>query len=263
MPSFIDARTLLAGAPNFRDMGGYRARDGRRLRYNLVFRSEGLAELTGDDLEVVRKLGIHLICDLRSEHEREQVPTRWPDNSPVKTLHLDIAADLRAEYAVMSKLLLASPSSEGANEAMLTTYRQFPTAFAGRLSQFFEQILAGTHLPLIFHCAAGKDRTGFMAALLLIALEVPLDAVIGDYLLTARYWNGQRGEAAIRQALFAIFGEEPPTAVIQPLMMVKEEYLLAAFDVIEQQYKTVDSYLEQVAGLGAKQRLALQNLLLE
>ncbi|WP_158244429.1 MULTISPECIES: tyrosine-protein phosphatase [unclassified Pseudomonas] len=263
MPSFMNDRPLLAGAPNFRDLGGYRTRNGRRLRYNLVFRSEGLAELTRDDLEVVRKLGIRLICDLRSEREREQVPTRWPENSPVNTLHLDIAADLRAEYAVMSELLLASPSTEGANQAMLTTYRQFPTAFAGRLPQFFEQILAGSNLPLVFHCAAGKDRTGFVAALLLTALEVPLDDIIEDYLLTARRWNGQRGEAAIRQALFAIFGEEPPTAVIQPLMMVKEEYLAAAFDVIEQQYKTVDAYLEQVAGLGAKQRLALQHLLLE
>jgi protein-tyrosine phosphatase len=244
-------------------MGGYRARDGRTVRHNLVFRSEGLAELTLDDLEAVRKLGIRLICDLRSEHERELLPTRWPEGSPVSTLHLSIATDLRAGHGEMTKILLDSPSAEGATQAMLTTYRQFPSAFARCLPQFFEQILAGTSLPLIFHCAAGKDRTGFVAALLLSALDIPRDDIVEDYLLTTRHWNGPRSEAAIRQAFFAIFGAEPPTSVIQPLMTVKEEYLAAAFDVIEEQYETVDAYLEQEAGLGTEQRRALQHLLLE
>jgi protein-tyrosine phosphatase len=263
MPSLMDSRPLLAGAPNFRDMGGYRARDGRRVRHNLVFRSEGLAELTLDDLDVVRKLGICLICDLRSEREREHLATRWPEDSPASTLHLNITADLRAGHGAMNRILLDSPSAEGATQAMLATYRHFPTAFAGHLSQFFEQILAGTSLPLVFHCAAGKDRTGFVAALLLSALDIPHDVIVEDYLLTGRLWNGPRSEVALKQAFFATFGMEPSASVIHPLMMVKEEYLAAAFDVIEEQYRTIDVYLEQVAGLGAEQRRALQHLLLE
>lgn len=263
MRSLMDSRPLLAGAPNFRDMGGYRTRDGRRVRHNLVFRSEGMAELTQDDLDVVRGLGIRLICDLRSERERKQLATRWPEDSPVSTLHLNITADLRAGHGAMTRILLDSPSAEGATQAMLATYRHFPIAFAGRLLQLFEQILAGTSLPLVFHCAAGKDRTGFVAALLLSALDVPRDDIVEDYLLTTRRWSGPRCEAALKQAFFATFGAEPPASVIQPLMAVKEEYLAAAFDVIEQQYKTIDDYLEQVAGLGTEQRRALQDLLLE
>lgn len=263
MPSSTNIRPLLAGAPNFRDMGGYRARDGRAVRHNLIFRSEGLAELTLDDLEIVRKLGICLICDLRSEREKEQIATRWPEDSPVSTLHLNIAADLRAGHGAMTRILLDSPSAEGATQAMLATYRHFPTAFVGRLSQFFEQILAGTSLPLVFHCAAGKDRTGFLAALLLSALDVSRDDIFEDYLLTGRHWSGPRSEAALKQAFFTTFGAEPPASVIPPLMTVKEEYLAAAFEVIEEQYKTVDAYLEQVAGLGSEQRRALQHLLLE
>lgn len=263
MSSLMDSRPLLAGAPNFRDMGGYRARDGRRVRQNLVFRSEGLTELTPDDLDVVRGLGIRLICDLRSERERKQQASRWPEDSPVSSLHLNITADLRAGHGAMIRTLLESPSAEGATQAMLATYRHFPTAFAGRLPQLFKQILAGTSLPLVFHCAAGKDRTGFVAALLLSALDVPRDDIVEDYLLTASRWIGPRSETALKQALFDTFGAEPPAVVIQPLLTVKEEYLAAAFDAIEDQYKTVDNYLEQAAGLGAAQRKALQHSLLK
>lgn len=263
MPSLMDSRPLLAGAPNFRDMGGYRARDGRRVRHYLVFRSEGLTELTPDDLDVVRELGIRLICDLRSERERKQQASRWPEESPVSSLHLNITADLRAGHGTMTRILLESPSAEGATQAMLATYRHFPTAFSGRLPQLFEQILAGKSLPLVFHCAAGKDRTGFVAALLLSALGVPREDIIEDYLLTNRHWNGPRSEAALRQTFFDTFGAEPPAAVIQPLMAAKEEYLAAAFHAIEEQYKTVETYLEQAAGLGAARRRALQHSLLE
>jgi len=263
MSSAIDKRLLLTGAPNFRDMGGYRARDGRAIRHNLIFRSEGLAELTLNDLEVVRRLGIRLVCDLRSERERQQVTSRWPEDSPVSTLHLNITADLRAGHGAMTRILLDSPSAEGATQAMLATYRHFPIAFSERLPQIFEQLLVGSSLPLVFHCAAGKDRTGFVAALLLSALDIPREAIVEDYLLTAQRWNGPRSEAALKQAFFATFGAEPPAQVIQPLMAVKEEYLAAAFGVIEEQYQTIDAYLEHVAGLGAEQRRLLQNLILE
>lgn len=76
---------LLAGAPNLRDLGGYRASDGQQVRHGLVYRSEGLSGLDEDDLDVAAGLGIRLICDIRSDRERTHLPTRWPDTS-VETL---------------------------------------------------------------------------------------------------------------------------------------------------------------------------------
>lgn len=254
---------LLAGAPNFRDIGGYTSEDGRRVRHGVIYRSEGLADLTEQDLEVATSLGISLICDLRSDHERQQIPTRWPTSNALRNLHLDISADLRAGQRAMSHALLENPSAAGATQAMLTSYQQFPQAFTGKLNLLFEQLLSGASLPMVFHCAAGKDRTGFVAAMLLSALGVSEAQILEDYLLSAHYWRGERSTAALIRVLQTIFGGEPPSEVLPPLMNVDERYLAASFAEIRRHYQTVDAYLEHAAGLSEKHRNKLQAALLE
>ena len=254
---------LLAGAPNFRDLGGYPTTDGRRIRRGILYRSEGLAELTDADLAIVETLGIRLICDLRSDHERQQIPTRWPAATPASTLHLNISEDLRAGHAAMTRALVDNPSAQGATQAMLISYRQFPHAFASKLGQLFDSLLAGGGTPMVFHCAAGKDRTGFVAAMLLSALGVPRERILEDYLLTAKYWHGPRSEAALKRVLHAVFGDTPPADILHPLMAVDERYLAASLDEINDRYQTIDTYLELTAGLGAGQRDALRRTLLE
>lgn len=254
---------LLAGAPNFRDMGGYSTRDSRRVRLGHLYRSEGLENLTPGDLEVVRGLGIRLVCDLRSAQERAHLATLWPQGTAVQMLHMDVSADVRAGNAAMATALRDNPSAEGARQAMLISYRHFPEAFAPHLSMLFGRLSATDGLPLMFHCAAGKDRTGFLAALVLAVLGVPEPSIVDDYLLSARYWSGPRGEASIRQVLTVLFGAAPDDVVIAPLVRVERQYLAAAFDAIVERYDSVERYLETVAGVGAKQREALKNMLLE
>lgn len=253
----------LAGAPNFRDLGGYRAADGRCVRHGLLYRSEGLSELTDGDLEIIRSLNVRLICDLRSDHERLRIPSRWPDRTTVSTLHLNVSTDLRAGYDAMARVLLENPSERGATQAMLLSYRQFPSAFAPRLVTLFDTLLKGDGLPMVFHCAAGKDRTGFLAAILLSALGVSRAEVLQDYLQSGRHWHGPRSEASLKQVLNSIFSTAPPLSVMQPLITVREEYLAAAFDVIAAHYSSVDTYLEQAAGLTPQRRDALCHMLLE
>jgi protein-tyrosine phosphatase len=254
---------LLAGAPNFRDLGGYPTTDGRRIRRGILYRSEGLAELTDADLAIVETLGIRLICDLRSDNERQQIPTRWPTGSPASTLHMNISADLRTGYDAMAQVLVDNPSAQGATQAMLISYRQFPHAFASKLRLLFDSLLTGDGTPLVFHCAAGKDRTGFVAAMLLSALGVPRERILEDYLLTARYWQGPRSELALKRVLHVLFGDAPPTDILQPLIAVDERYLAASLEEIINHYESIDSYLELTAGVGARQREALRRRLLE
>ncbi|RON37934.1 tyrosine-protein phosphatase [Pseudomonas brassicacearum] len=259
----INTLPLLTGAPNFRDMGGYRGADSRTVRCQRLYRSEGLAQLTSEDQDVARSLGIQLICDLRSDKERLQIPTLWPEDTGVELLHLNVTTDIRAGNDSITKALLDTPTAEGATQAMLFSYRQFPAAFARHLPSLFQRILTNNGLPLVFHCAAGKDRTGFLAAILLAALGVSQESILEDYLLTGHYWKGPRSEESIKQVLTLMFGAEPCESMIQPLASVREEYLAEAFQAICEQHGTVDLYLESVAGLGPKQREALQNLLLE
>ncbi|MFN9525607.1 MAG: tyrosine-protein phosphatase [Pseudomonadaceae bacterium] len=252
--------SLLAGAANFRDLGGYRTRGGRTIRYGLLYRSEALPELNDEDLAKLRSLGIRLLCDMRSNSERQQTPNRWAVGMDVETLSLDIAADLRAGYPAITELLSGYPTQWHAEQAMLATYRLFPQTFASSLPRLFESILQD-QLPLVFHCAAGKDRTGFIAALLLSVLEVPGDTILHDYMLSAERWRGSHTEAAIRRHLAPFCSDEVDIQVIRTLAGVNPIYLDAAFEVIESRYGTVEDYLN-AAGIPSESLYRLRDRLL-
>ena len=250
----------LTSAPNFRDMGGLPASGGRTLRYGLLYRSEDFSNLSDEDVVLLDGLGVQLVCDLRSDSERVQHPNRWQADS-AGTLNLNIAADLRASHQAITRLLSGTPGKEHAEQAMLLTYRMFPEAFALRMAQLFDRILSGGQLPLIFHCAAGKDRTGFIAAILLSALGVEREAIYANYLLSRERWAGERSEIAIRRYLQPLCETEPAPEVIQTLCQVNPAYLDAAFEVIEQNHGGVEVYL-QLIGLDFLARERLQELLL-
>jgi len=254
------SRPYLASAPNFRDMGGLPASGGRTLCYGLLYRSEDFSSLSDEDVVLLDGLGVQLLCDVRSASERRQHPNRWPSDS-AGILNLNITADLRASHQAITNQLSGTPGKEQAEQAMLLTYRMFPEAFALRMAQLFDRILSGGHLPLVFHCAAGKDRTGFIAAILLSALGVEREAIYADYLLSRERWVGERSEVAIRRYLQPLCETEPKKEVIQTLCQVSPAYLDAAFEVIEQNYGGVDDYLELI-GLDVLARKRLQELLL-
>ncbi|MDH1440352.1 tyrosine-protein phosphatase [Pseudomonas sp. GD03721] len=94
----------------------------------------------------------------------------------------------------MGLALLDTPSKQDATQAMLLSYHQFPAAVAPRLTPLFDRLLASDGLLLVFHCVAGKDRTGFVAAILLSTLGISWEQVLKDYLLTAKHWHGPRSK---------------------------------------------------------------------
>jgi protein-tyrosine phosphatase len=257
----LPCSTLLISVPNFRDLGGYPAECDRTLRHGLLYRSEDFSKLSASDMPRLKSLDIRLLCDLRSDRERLQTPNKWPVDSPCDSLNLNISVDLRASHAAIISLLSGEPTEEHARQTMLMTYRMFPSAFALRLAQLFERILTDRQLPLVFHCAAGKDRTGFIAAILLSALGVPRTTIYSDYLLTAERWKGEQSEAAIRRYLMLLCKAEPPLEVIRTLCGVSTTYLDAAFAVLEKDYGGVDSYLELI-GLSTNARQRLKERLL-
>ncbi|MCY1517790.1 Tyrosine-protein phosphatase [compost metagenome] len=253
-----DFKPLLASTPNFRDLGGYVASCGRSVRRGMLYRSEDFSNLTPEDAEQLQRLGIRVLCDLRSDRERQLNPNKW---QAADALSLNISVDLRAGHAIITHLLSGTPNREHAEQAMLETYRLFPAAFANQVPQLFQRILDHQRLPMVFHCAAGKDRTGFVAALLLSALGVPRDEINADYLLTAERWNGPRSEIAIRAYLAPLCDGEPSIEVIRTLCGVSPRYLNAAFEAIDRHYGGMDDYLES-AGVDSHARKQLANLLL-
>ncbi|MCW3475583.1 tyrosine-protein phosphatase [Limobrevibacterium gyesilva] len=237
----------LQGASNVRDLGGWPAAGGRRVRFGRVFRAAALSGLTQADAAVLAATGLGTVCDLRGEKERQKAPSRLPG---VTTHALSIEPSLGASL----RDIAARRTATGADVMMLMrrAYTAYALEWAHRYQAMFALLLAEDAPPLLFHCSAGKDRTGFGAALLLTALGVEADAVREDYLATNRLW---RGDAELAAAL--------PPAVADVLLRVHPELLDAAFGAIRESHGTLEAYLEQRIGVDAGRRAALQARLLE
>ena len=221
----------LQGASNFRDLGGYPGRDGRPLRWRRLFRSDHLGELTAADRETLRTLGVTRAFDFRGTQERAAQPYALPG----LTQHsLAIEPTVAQNMAALSAAGTAL-SAERMVALMEELYRRLVDDEAARFAQWFGHLL-DDDAPLVFHCTAGKDRTGVAAALLLLALGVPREVVEQDYLLSNRVY---------RRPATAGAGGTVPEEALAVLWSVQPRFLQAALDVIDSRDGGMQRYLAQ------------------
>jgi protein-tyrosine phosphatase len=248
----------LQGAPNFRDLGGLPTADGRQVRHGLLYRSQGLSALTGSDLALLDGLGLRLACDLRSHGERRLHPSRWGG----ERLEFDIVADVRGGGRSLTEVLREQPDERGAEQMMLAVYRALPRAFESVLPRLCRRLLAADGLPAVIHCTAGKDRTGFAAAMLLGMLGVTAEAIEADYLRSLQMIDRLSLETSTAQVMALFMGCEPEPAAMRAITTVRPEYLRAAFEAIETGYGSLQAYLGEACGLDDGCRAALRQRLL-
>jgi protein-tyrosine phosphatase len=246
-------------------MGGYGGADGRAVRHGQVFRSQLIVKPSEADLATLRKIGIRYVCDLRGEAERETAPNSWIEKPfPVLT-HLDIGMDVRAGAGELLGIIAADPTVNGVRRMMMFTYGLLPRAFEGKLEGLLGDLIAGAQTPMLIHCTAGKDRTGFLTALILLTLGVSLDEVHYDYALTEKYTDMDRMMAASAAYLKGIVGNrvEADSEMLRLLCGTSPDYLNAALGAIARDYGSVEGYLEKTAGFDAVKRERLRVRLLE
>jgi protein-tyrosine phosphatase len=231
----------LAGASNFRDLGGYATKDGRTVRWRQIFRSNHLAHLTDDDAAVLRSLGVKRAFDFRGTGERAEALCGISDIT-VHSLPVEptVVAALRAIAEGGTPL-----SADHAVEVMRDSYRSYVQQNTPRFRTLFAHLLED-RAPLVIHCTAGKDRTGFACALILHTLGVPDDVISDDYLLTNQFYRRDPNSAS-----------DLPDHVKQVLGSVQPAFLGAAFEAIDADYGNLETYLRDGIGLGAAERTAL------
>ncbi|WP_298243941.1 tyrosine-protein phosphatase [uncultured Bradyrhizobium sp.] len=236
----------LQGASNFRDLGGYKASDGRTTRWRHIFRSNHLGQLTADDVAIVRALGVRSAFDFRGLEERA-AGVCVVNEITVHSLPIEptVVAALRTELA---RGTLTAPV---ALELMRESYRNYVRHNTHSFRNLFGHLLED-RAPLVIHCTAGKDRTGFASALILHALGVPDDVIVEDYLLTNQHYR--------RDATAAI---DLPEDVRNAIGSVEASYLAAAFEAVGREYGDVETYLRDGLKLGATERAALKARYLE
>jgi protein-tyrosine phosphatase len=237
----------LAGASNFRDLGGYPGRDGRRVRWRQIFRSNHLGHVTAPDVEVLRGLGLRSAFDFRGTEERAAALCGIEEIT-VHSLPIEptVVATLRARAATGVAL---SPAD--AVDVMRDSYRNYVRYNTQNFRALFAHLLED-RAPLVVHCTAGKDRTGFACALILHALGVPDDLIAEDYLLTNRFYRRDPSASS-----------DLPDDVRQVLGSVEASFLAAAFEAIGADYGDLESYFGDGLGLGARERATLEARYLE
>jgi protein-tyrosine phosphatase len=262
MPPHVKKRhVVLEGAHNFRDLGGYASEDGRTVRWGLFYRSDALSELTDADLGKLDALGIKLVCDFRSAEERAEEPDRLPADQAPALLELPILDESFSPSDFRAKILSGDLGDTDLRQMMIEGNRLFATRYAPRYAAMLERLTQPAQLPALVHCTAGKDRTGFAAAVVLRALGVPEATVYDDFLLTNHY-TAERIERMLWVIrLMSLFRTDPEQ--VRPVLGVERAYLEAAFGEIEKRYGSFDAYRRDALGLDDAETAAFRQLALE
>lgn len=184
----------LAGATNFRDIGGYQSSNKQIVKWGKIYRSDSLSSLTPKDLIKLRDLNLVVDCDLRSPYEQEMSPDRlWPNVEYVDAhLYPENTDDITTKKHTLEKLIHHIPKLDNYlgdiyQQVLLNHHSQKMFALV------FEKLLKlQDQQALVFHCSAGKDRTGMTAALILMALGINDDQIAKDYLLTNELYGFSR-----------------------------------------------------------------------
>ncbi|MFC0030343.1 tyrosine-protein phosphatase [Micromonospora chaiyaphumensis] len=258
----------LVGAPNARDLGGLPTSDGRRVRAGRLIRTAALGRLTDEDLPVLGKLAPACVVDLRHATEQAVAPPDRLAGEP-RLVHLPVYDAAHPVFTYVSAVLLGHDldayeelARDGMPGAMAAIYRWFVTGDSAREGFGTAVRLAadGANLPLLFHCSAGKDRTGWLSVVLLTALGVDEPVIRADYL------RHNELTESLREVLLAAMTRRRPDldpAVARPLLEVRPDYLDAAYDEVRRVHGTFDAYLRDGLGLTDATLAALRANLLE
>ncbi|MBM7368026.1 tyrosine-protein phosphatase [Gordonia hydrophobica] len=273
-----DQQVLVPGAPssipalpNLRDLGGWAGADDRPVRYGMLFRSTDFRSL-GDDAELIEQvgstLGLRTVYDFRSDAEAAAVPD--PEWADVARLHLHVMADTATAIPANLSTVLTDPESvarvneflagDGIAANMRAAYREMLTTDSARAgyARFYRGLLGEDRSPALFHCATGKDRTGWAAASFLTLMGVARDDVYTDYLLT-----NDRLVPALAPVFekFADAGGDPD--LLTDVLGVRADYLDAAFDELDTVHGSIEAYFADALGLDATAQNALRERFLE
>lgn len=215
----------MEGAYNVRDLGGYEAADGKTVKWRRAIRSGDLNLLTESDLDYLADTRIGVIVDFRGDGEVTAAPDKTPSTwRETRRFPID-AGNVFGLGAI--------ETVEDGRQVMMAMNRYFVEECQEQYKGFFAVLQNEASAPLLFHCSAGKDRAGLASALFLASLGVDRETILADYMLSAEY---------VKDKYAAAVEQNPAMA---PVMTTEPEFLQAAFEVIDEEYGGMESFLEE------------------
>jgi protein-tyrosine phosphatase len=250
------------GISNFRDLGGYTTGDDRHVKWGKLYRSGTFAEASRADLAGLSVLELETFIDFRSSLEKAEEPNRLPDPPGFTVVEIPVLDD--GNKALVGEIMdrVESGDFDGfdPNQAMLMANRQFAGEFTPQFKEFVHTVLAADGAPVLWHCSAGKDRSGFAAAILLRILGVPQKTIMRDYMASkAPALEARTGQLRMLE----LFKGEEAARKLTILMGVEEQWLRAGFAQIDATWGSFDNYVEKGLQLSADDIQRLRHNLLE
>jgi protein-tyrosine phosphatase len=241
---------LMDSVQNLRDMGGYLSSRGQSTRWGKVFRSGEITHVSDWDTVRLNRLGIKTIIDLRTRQEAETAPIVY---SRAKIVHIPINTDMDG---IIERIKEERVRKGDASLFMQDLYLQYVTANARDFAGAFDLFLEESNYPVLFCCSLGKDRTGFLAALLLAALDVPEDTIFADYVLTNDVIDLRRYLPLVREM------DTDAQEALTVLLSANEKFMELAFRQMKKEYGSVNQYLSEALQLTDRQKERLKDILL-
>lgn len=239
----------LEGASNFRDVGGYTTNDGKKVKWGKVYRSAAIDKLTDNDLNELKNRNINMVVDFRGNAEAAKAPDILPENTSYLLLPAGSGSnDLSAVFGQVTS-----------GEAVMKRFYANTEALEPRYKPFFQQLL---QLPdtsaLLYHCTAGKDRTGIATALFLYTLGVDKEQIIQDYEATNVYWKAGKEQNIQHMEQLGLSRD-----IAEDIMAAKKPYLESLFAALDQQYGSIANFLDSALGLDSAAISRLKQLYTE
>jgi len=227
---------LLSSQLNFRDLGGIRTIDGRKVKPGLLFRSGDLFSLQPEDIRRLEEMKLASVIDLRAQREIDVRPDKQI-GTVREVIHIDIHDAARDK----AQKFLESNDADGLETVLIGDYVRMVNIHQDDFRRFLEVLANTDNLPLVYHCAAGKDRTGLVTLFFLSALGVDLENIWADYLDSNRY-----SEPTILRIIRKVTESGMNGELLRPLLEVRKEYLQAALDEIDLKYGGLQSFVIEV-----------------
>ncbi len=257
----METKRVHVPSTNLRELGGYQTTDGSFIKYGCIFRCGHMSELTSEEEDIYRSLKLRLIIDLRRDDEVTERPT--PTFGSEDNIHISVSDPDNAFAEAAAKA-----HEDGAEKLILADavryYREVVTDNLHRYIPVFEQIFDAENHPVLFHCTAGKDRTGFVAAALLKFLGVDDETVFADYLLTNTLL-GDRTEERLQAWAKRMANQrgtpiteinEEALGALRILMLTHADMLQSTFDAVDELYGSWDEMRRTGLGISDEKMAA-------
>lgn len=251
MNRYIDIK----GGYNIRDIGGYKTLDGGTIRWGKIFRAGLLTHIKDENDPLMISMNLKSICDFRSNEEQSNSPDCWYQLDQLRRYSLPISDGRQDKFPWLKDELLEI----GEGHHLYKANQSYVLQHSDKYRRFFELLLNVDNYPILFHCTAGKDRTGFATILLLSALGVDWNTIVEDYLLTNIYLAefGEKISEMIAQK------STVPKEKIVTIFQANEIYLKGALVAIREQYGSIDQYMIEALGVGNEEISLLRHILIE